>query len=259
MADSPTDSAPAPIELRDVQIRHPDIVGTWRVNGVNWRIEQGDYWAVGGLHWSGKTNLLLTVAGVNPRIRGDLRLFGGELGGMDAEEALRERLRIGLVFGGDGRLLPDLSVAENIALPLRYLRGVDDKEMETRVRRVMDELGLLETASQPAGSVDLARRRRTALARAVILEPEVLLFDQPLGGLDPRQRDWWRDLIDEFHAGHALLDARPATIVVATEDLRPWRDRADRFALLDEGRLHVVGDREAMMRFDHTLARELHL
>jgi len=245
--------------MRDVQIRHPDIVGTWRVNGVNWRIEPGDYWAVGGLHWSGKTNLLLTLAGVNLRARGALSLFGRELEALAPEEALRERLRIGLVFGGDGRLLPDLTVAENVALPLRYLRGVDDKAMETRVRQVLDELALLEAAAELAGAVDLACRRRAALARAVILEPEVLLFDQPLGGLDPRQRAWWRDLIDELHAGHALLDSRPAAIVVATEDLRPWRDRAGQFALLDEGRFHVVGDREAMSKCDHPLVRELHL
>jgi len=245
--------------MRDVQLRHPDIVGTWRVNGVNWRIEPGDFWAVGGLQWSGKTNLLLAAAGVNSRIRGSLSLFGREFASLDEEERTRERLRIGLVFGGDGRLLANLSIAENIALPLRYLQGEDSETMGLRVTQLMEALDLVSVAAEPAGSVSLNHRRRAALARAVVLEPEALLFDQPFERLDPRQRRWWRDLIRDLHAGSSPLLAAAATLVLATEDLRPWVSRANRFALLGEGTFQVVGDRDAMKACDLSLARELHL
>ncbi len=257
MGETSDNAAEAPIEMLDAQIRHPDIVSSWRVNGINWRVGAGEFWAVGGLHWSGKTNLLLTAAGINLRYRGRLRLFGRELADMTEEERLRERLRVGVVFGGDGRLMPDRSIAENVALPLRYLRGVDDEEMEERVGFVLDRLGLMDVARDPAGGVDLGRRRRAALARAVVLRPEAVLFDQPLEGLDPRQRAWWRKLLCSLREGHELVDNRPVALVVATEDLRPWLDVADRFALLDEGRFHAVGDRRALEECGLLIAREL--
>ncbi len=89
------------------------------LEGINWRVAVGDFWAVGGLHASGKSDLLATAAGIMRPARGRYRVFGQELGAGFEEDRLATRLRLGLVFEG-GRLFHHLSVAENIALPLCY-------------------------------------------------------------------------------------------------------------------------------------------
>lgn len=252
-----TPESEAQIELIEMQLRRPDTVSPWRLNGVNWRVEAGEFWAVGGLHWSGKSNLLTTAAAINPRSRGRLNLFGRNTADMKHEDLHNERLRIGLVFEGDGRLFPNLTVAENIALPLRYRTGRDDEELEERVWFILEALGLLDVASNTPGAIDLGKKRRVALGRAAVLRPEVFLFDQPLAGLDYRQRNWWRDLLEELSRGHALMEGQPATVVVTAENLRTWIHHARQFAMLGDGAFTTVGDRERMIACDDPLARDL--
>jgi len=247
----------AQIELIDMPLRRPDAVSPWRLNGVNWRVDEGDFWAVGGLHWTGKSNLLNTAAAINARSRGRLDLFGKNTADMGEEELLSERLRIGMVFEGDGRLFPHLTVSENIALPLRYQSGRDDEELEERVWFILDALGLLEVANNTPGMIDQGKRRRVALARAAVLRPDILLFDQPLVGLNYRQLGWWRDLICNLSRGHELMGDKPVTIVVTTANLRNWIDHARQYALLGRGAFKVVGDCKRMKACDDPLALEL--
>lgn len=137
----------AQIELIDMQLRRPDTVSPWCLSGVNWRVSEGDFWAVGGLHWTGKSNLLNTAAAINARSRGRLDLFGKNTAEMDEEELLAERLRIGMVFEGDGRLFPQLTVSENIALPLRYRTGRDQG------LRMSETKDFFEKTNIPPGSL----------------------------------------------------------------------------------------------------------
>ena len=247
----------AQIELIDMLLQRPDTANSWRPSGVNWRVDEGSFWAVGGLQWSGKTNLLTTAAAINANSQGRLDLFGKNTEEMSEEELLGERLRIGVVFEGDGRLFSQLTVAENIALPLRYRTGRDDEELEERVESIMDALGLLGVASNTPGVIDLGKRRRVALARAAVLRPDVLLFDQPLVGLNYRQQRRWRDLICDLVRGHRLMGGKPVAVVVTAENLRLWIDHAHQFALLREGALEMVGDRGKMKACVDPLAREL--
>lgn len=252
-----TDSGVAAIEMIDVQLRHPEIVSPWRVNGVNWRVEAEDFWAVGGLHWSGKSNLLTTAAASHSRIRGSLRLFGRDIADLSAEQTLESRLRIGLVFEGDGRMFPNLTVAENIALPLRYRRENEDADVWNRLAEALESLDLAAAADALPGEIDFGLKRRAALARAAIMQPDVLLLDQPLVGLDPRQRAWWVDLIEHIHEGHPLFGGRPTATVVATEDLRPWLDRANQFAVIGNSRFEAVGDKHELLESGNPLIEEL--
>ncbi|MGY8652591.1 MAG: ATP-binding cassette domain-containing protein [Verrucomicrobiia bacterium] len=247
----------AQIELIDMKLQRPDTGVSWQPSGINWRIDEGGFWAIGGLHWSGKSNLLTTIAAINASSLGRLDLFGKNTEEMSEDELLSERLRIGMVFEGDGCLFPQLTVAENIALPLRYRTGRDDLELEERVESILNVLGLLEVGSNTPGVIDLGKRRRVGLARAVVLRPDILLFDQPLVGLSYRQQRWWRNLICELSRGHELMGGKPVTIVVTTENLRTWIDHARQFALLREGSFEAVGDREQMKACDNPLAHEL--
>ena len=166
------------------------------------------------------------------------------------------RLRIGLVFEGGGRLFNQLSVAENVALPLRYHRG-QPAETGERVKAILDATGLNPWAESTAGRINLARRQRVALARALAIGPEVLLLDNPLGGPGLQEARWWRDFLAQLACGHDVLDGRPLTLVIACHDLRPWADQGKQFAVLKQKRWLAVGGRADLTCGDEPLLHEL--
>ena len=243
--DAPVENAFAPplIELVDADISSAQNPDTALVEGVNWRLRPGDYWAVGGLHWTGKSDWLTTVAGLQRPTAGRHLLFGEETTSLPQLELVAARLRVGLVFENGGRLFTQMTVEENIALPLRYHHNCPPEETRTAVAAVLELAGLTELASQTAGQLNRSWRQRVALARALVLQPEVLLLDNPLAGLDPRETRWWLDTLDALNTGHAALARRPLALVATADDLRPWRARARQFALLQGRRWLDLGGR----------------
>jgi phospholipid/cholesterol/gamma-HCH transport system ATP-binding protein len=199
---------------------------------VDWKVQAGDYWAIGGLQGSGKSNFLFAAAGVLPPRTGKYLAFGTELTAGYEHEKLAPRLRIGTIFDG-GRLFHHLSIAENIALPLRYHLNLPLAEAARAVEPLLQFIGLqAEAATLLPGSLGRNWQQRAGMARALALKPDVLLFDSPLSGLDPREIFWWLDIIDKLAAGHPILGGKAATIVVTTDDLRPWANHARQFAVL---------------------------
>ena len=140
-----------------------------------------------------------------------------------------------------GRLFSQLTVRENVALSLRYHQNLGAAEVESRVQKLIEAFELEPWAELTPGATGHNWQKRTGLARALALGPEVLLVDDALGGLDLRQVNWWLDFLDQLSKGHNLLEGRPVTLVVTTADLRPWRSRARQFAVLREKRLVVLG------------------
>lgn len=245
MAANSTESKARPLlQMRGAAI--PDLHDPQRiaVRDVNWEVSPGDYWAIGGLHSSGKSNFIFAVAGVLPPVEGTYLAFGTELTPGYEHGQLSPRLRIGTVFDG-GRLLHHLSIAENIGLPFRYHRNLSLAEAASVVEPLLDFVGLAKQAGSLPGSIGRSRQQRAGLARALILKPEVLLLDTPLSGLDPREMIWWLDTLDRLAAGHPLLENQPLTIVVTTDDLRPWANRARQFAVLRNKRLAILRADEA--------------
>ena len=227
------------------------------VAGVDWRLQPGEYWAVGGLHWAGKSDWFTTVAGLQRPASGAHYLFGEESSTLAQDDLVAARLRIGLVFENGGRLFPHMTVAENVALPLCYHQNCLAEAANEAVGAVLALAELEEFAAQPAGQLNRAWRQRVALARALVLRPEVLLLDNPLAGLDPRQTRWWLDTLAALNAGHPWLAGRALAIAATTDELRQWRDRARQFALLQGRRWLVLGGREALTASPETAVREL--
>src|ERR1051326_179434 len=153
---------------------------------VNWKVAAGEFWAIGGLQASGKSDFMATAAGIMPPLHGVFRIFGQELGAGFRHELLPTRLRLGLVFDG-GRPLNHLTVAENVALPIRYHRNLSLEEAESQTQALLEFTGLLDCADQTPGTMRRNLQQRIGLARALALKPEVLLLDGPLNGLDPRE------------------------------------------------------------------------
>ena len=245
------------IELVNVSVAAGGRPDSASLEGINWRISTGDYWVIGGLPGSGKSDLLATLAGLYRPLDGTLKLFGSDVAGLSDDEFGAARLRIGLVFENGGRLFNQLSVTENVSLPLRYHRGKAEGQTGERVKAILDATELTPWAEAMAGRINLARRQRVALARALAISPEVLLLDNPLGGPGLQETRWWRDFLAQLARGHDLLDGRPVTLVIACHDLRPWADQGKQFAVLKQKRWLAVGGRADLTCGDEPLLHEL--
>src|SRR5215510_10004950 len=144
-----TTSAPAidipAMEMRDVTVTSIHDSSDAVLEGVNWTVAVGEFWAVAGLLRSGKSDLMALAAGILRPARGAYRLFGKELIAGFEQELLTLRLRVGLVFDG-GQLLHHLTLAENVGLPLRYHFGDTVPHLEQRIQALVEFTGLLPWA-----------------------------------------------------------------------------------------------------------------
>ena len=252
---SPSDALPPALEMIGVSVASLRDPETAVLEDVHWRVQAGDYWVVAGLHSSGKSDFIALAGGLTRPLAGRYLLFGNPMPIFD-DELLPQRLRAGLVFDG-GHLFPRLTVAENVALPLRYHRDLARGETDDRVAAMLELTELGPWADSLPGRLGRNWQKRIGLARALMLEPEVLLLDNPLGGMDSRHAYWWLNFLGQLSSGAGLSKDRPLTLVATAEDLRPWKDRSSHFAILEQGRLVTVGQRSALAGHHDPLVREL--
>jgi ABC-type transporter Mla maintaining outer membrane lipid asymmetry ATPase subunit MlaF len=245
------------IEMHRVNVSAVRTPGLVVIEDVNWEVGTGDFWVVGGPAASGKSDLLGTAAGLLRPARGEHRLFGEDVDRLEEEAQIELRLRIGLVFANEGRLFNQLTVAENIALPCCYHGNLAPADAAPRVAEVLELAGLGEVAHRTPPSVNRNLRSRIGLARALALKPEILLLDEPLRGLDPRQSRWWIEMLISLHQGHAFYGGRPLTLAVTTETYAPWLDHARQFALAHERRWLILGGPDELRAARDPILREL--
>jgi phospholipid/cholesterol/gamma-HCH transport system ATP-binding protein len=250
-----TPTAADVIEMRDVALGSMRDLSVPVAEQINWTVARGDYWVIAGLQGSGKSDLMMMTAGLMGPVKGSYRLLGEEMPIFD-EARLQHRLRLGFVFDG-GQLINHLTVRQNIALPLRYHRNLSAAEAEPFVSQMLDATALAPWADSTPGALARHWHRRVGLARALMLRPQVLLLDNPLGGLDLLHAGWWLTFLDHLAAGASELGMAPVTLVATTSDLRPWRTRAKQFALLKSGHLSVLGNWEQAEAVSAELLREL--
>jgi phospholipid/cholesterol/gamma-HCH transport system ATP-binding protein len=256
----PATSPPPPaaafemIDATVASIRAPD---TSVLTGVNWTVRAGEFWVVVGLPGSGKSDLLTTAAGLMRPLSGVIRLFGKELIGVPEEERLRTQLRVGIVFGYGGRLFRQMSVAENLALPLCYHQNCALSVTQPRVRTVLERMELTGYADRTPPTINRSLRQRVALARALVLSPELLLLDDPLVGIDPQELRWWLEFLVSLLQGDPLLDNRPPGLILSTDNLQAFGGHSERFAFLKNGQFTVAGTKEQLAAAPNPALREL--
>jgi len=229
------------IQLDGVGIRRSDR-DVPLIEDVHWTVMAGDWWEITGAHGSGKSALLLALAGLVPTIGGTLMAFGEPVIS-GAPKPSGWIPRVGLVFEGGGRLLRDLRVAENIALPTGYHHNCSLPEAVDRVWPWLEALDLERLADAPAGRVGRVWAQRIALARALSLGPEILLLDNPTAGMDPAHSTWWQGFLVQLHKGHPLLQGRPMTLIETTDAPRAGMQPPPRQAHLENGRLLLLQPR----------------
>ena len=246
---------PAVIKMCDAEIsalRDPSLTV---LAAVNWSVQPGEFWVVAGGQHSGKSDLLMHAAGLMTPQRGSIRVFGCETAAF-GEAQLPDRLRVGFVFAG-GKLFNQLTVAENVALPLRYQKDLRLEEVARAVETLLELLELTPYTDSSPASLPTNWRQRTALARALILQPELLLLDNPLGGLDARHRAWTLQFLDQLWRGHAHFGGRPMTLAVTAGDLRAWAQPQRQFAVLAEKNFSVLGAWNEREFTRHHVVKEL--
>ena len=227
------------LELADVVRRYPQADGSELtvLDSISLTIRPGETVSVAGRSGSGKSTLLHLAAGIETPTRGTVRLGGKELAGLPDAERSRLRGRfVGLVFQFF-HLVPYLSVRENVLLPARIagVRRVPDgagtpAEVGSAADRLLAAVGLEGRAREPARRLSGGEMQRTAIARALLLQPALLLADEPTGNLDARGAVAVADLL------FRLVRERRAGLLLATHDPE-LAARADTRLRLRRGRL----------------------
>jgi phospholipid/cholesterol/gamma-HCH transport system ATP-binding protein len=212
---------------------------------LNLQIRSGQIVALVGGSGSGKTTLLRHIVGLTTPTRGEIHLFGETLGRIDRIKQKRLMNRMGMLFQ-QGALFSALSVYDNIAFPLRELKQFDE---ETICRLVMHKLSLVELEPQHSqllpAQLSGGMIKRVGLARALALEPELLVLDEPTAGLDPDRSKKFVDLIK--HLKHTL----GLTVLFVTHDLDTLVQMADRVAVLADKQIVADCALDDLSSVDH--------
>jgi len=223
--------APPLVELRDVW---KSFEANQVLRGISLELHRGTTLAVMGGSGAGKTVLLRIIAGLVRPDSGEVSLFGTRIDRMREEAMLALRRRTGFVFQG-AALFDSLSVFENVAFPLREHTTRSLGEITDRVHRFLALVGLPDTDGLLPAELSGGMRKRVGIARALVMEPEVVFFDEPTAGLDPTNARLVAELIAELRTG--VCD----TAIVVTHDIEFADMVADRMAILYHGRFAGLG------------------
>ncbi|MBI5298166.1 MAG: ABC transporter ATP-binding protein [Chloroflexi bacterium] len=213
------------IEVRDLLVRREKQTV---LEIAHLSVEAGEVLAVVGPNGAGKSTLFLTLARLLKHERGVIRFFNGH----ESISTLEYRRRIALVL--QEPLLLDASVRENAAIGLRF-RGTPKAEADRRVAHWLERLGVAHLAERSARKLSGGESQRVSLARAFVLEPELLLLDEPFTALDSPTR---ARLLEDLKA---VLGETGTTTIFITHDLREAEKLGTRMAVMLKGRVHQVG------------------
>lgn len=213
--------------LVEIHGLHVDFGRQHVLRNINLSVPRGQTLAVIGESGCGKTVLLKSIIGLVPPTRGQVMFDGRDLAALGDRELTRQRVRFGFLFQ-QAALFDSMTVAQNVAFPLRqHARHIPEPEVRQSVVALLAEVGLPENVldKKPA-ELSGGMRKRVGLARALIMNPEIILYDEPTTGLDPIMSDVINELIIRTRAQHAV------TSVLVTHDMNTARKVADRVVML---------------------------
>jgi phospholipid/cholesterol/gamma-HCH transport system ATP-binding protein len=225
--------------------------GSQRVlDGMNLSVCRGETLAVLGRSGTGKSVLLRLIIGLDQPDSGSIRIRGQDIAGLPLDQMSWIRKKMGFLFQ-HAALYDSLTISENVAFPLkRHRRGMSRSERNDRVKQLMAEVGMEGDLDKMPSDISGGMQKRVGLARALALEPEILLLDEPTAGLDPISSGEINDLI------LTLQRERQMASIVVTHDLHSARTIANRLALLDQGKVAIEGKFEDLQESDIEFVKE---
>lgn len=227
---APADTA-AIVEFRGV---HKAFAGHSVLRGLNLAVRAGEVLYIIGTSGVGKSVALRHLIGLVRPDQGEVWALGRRIDTLSEAELYPVRRRVGMVFQ-NSTLFDSMTLRENVALPLRKHKGMREREAQSDAERRLQEVHMHEFADRYPAELSDGMRKRAAIARALTLEPEVVLFDEPTTGLDPVSARRIDRLMRE------LADSHHVTAVVVSHDLVSIFAVANRIAFLYDGAIHALG------------------
>jgi phospholipid/cholesterol/gamma-HCH transport system ATP-binding protein len=219
------------LAIRDV---HKSFGAQHVLDGINLAVVRGETLVVLGRSGTGKSVLLKLIIGLEYMDAGSICIQGQEIAGLGLTGMNRLRIKMGFLFQ-HAALYDSLTVGQNVAFPLERHSKMSASDRSNRVKELLGSVGMEQDLDKMPSDISGGMQKRVGLARALALQPEILLLDEPTAGLDPITSREIDDLVLNLQEKHDL------TSVVVTHDLQSAKAIADRVALLDKGKVVIEG------------------
>lgn len=214
------------------------------LRGVDLKVERGENVVVLGRSGTGKSVLIKIIVGLLSQDKGEVKVLGREVSALNEKELRDLRLKIGFSFQNSA-LYDSMTVRENLEFPLvRNVQNLTRSEIDQQVEGVLDAVGLSQTINQVPSELSGGQRKRIGIARTLILQPEIMLYDEPTAGLDPITCLEINELINE------VKEKYHTTSIIITHDLTCARATGDKIAMLLDGRFLRQGTFEEVFNTD---------
>ena len=234
------------IEIKDVYKSFGD---NQVLRGVNLTINKGETAVIIGRSGCGKSVLLKLIIGLLKPDRGKILVNGDDITSLNASQLNKVRQKFGMVFQA-AALLDSMTVDENVGLGLREHARLEEEQVKQKVKEKLKMVGLSGVEDQKPAALSGGMKKRVGLARAIAMDPEYVLYDEPTTGLDPIMADVINELIIN------LRNTISITSIAVTHDIVSAYKIADRIAMLYEGKIVFVGTPEEVKNTDHPVVRQ---
>jgi phospholipid/cholesterol/gamma-HCH transport system ATP-binding protein len=202
---------------------------------ISLKLLDGENLVVLGKSGSGKSVLIKCIVRLLIPESGTINVFGQDLKSLKREELDEARRKIGFLFQG-GALYDSMTVKQNLEYPLRRIRqNLTKKEISEKVAKALENVGLSDTLNKMPSQLSGGMRKRISLARTIIVDPVVMLYDEPTTGLDPATSDEISSLINDVQKKYKTSS------LIITHDIECVRSTADRIIMIDEGLVYAEG------------------
>ena len=234
-----------------IEVRHlqKSFGGNQVLDDVSFRIENGESVAIIGRSGGGKSVLLKHLVGLLQPDAGEVLIDGENIGPMNERQLLRVRRKFGMVFQG-AALFDSMTVAENVAFAFRNHKNLTAGEIAKRVAAALEMVDLPGTENRKPAELSGGLRKRVGLARAIVYEPQIVLYDEPTTGLDPIVSD----SIDKLMI--RVRDHLKVTSIVVTHDMRSARRVGNRVLMLHEKKLYASAAPEEFFTSQDAVVRQ---
>jgi phospholipid/cholesterol/gamma-HCH transport system ATP-binding protein len=234
------------IEVRDLQ----KSFGSHEIlDGVSFRIEKGESVVIIGRSGGGKSVLLKHLIGLLKPDAGQVLIEGENIVPMDERELLRVRSKFGMLFQG-AALFDSMTVAENVAFAFRRNHRLQEKQIAEKVAEILEMVDLPGTENKKPSELSGGMKKRVGLARAIIYQPQIVLYDEPTTGLDPIVSDSIDKLILR------VRDRLRVTTVVVTHDMRSARRLGQRILMLHAKKIYAAGTANEIFESKDPIVRQ---